>query len=634
MARHYTKFFPAGISQNHWIWALPPLMAVALLGLSQVDLYPPRTDEFYSMFNVGWIVDGPYSPLDTLASLRRVSPDHSPLFFILLNLWGQLTAPDVALGRVLTVFSGLLAAAMVYRLSRDQVAPAAGLIALIIMASNAVFNFYLWYLRMYPLLLLTSVTLLWMYLRLADPARKPKRRDYSALFLAAYALANTHAISALLFIALGLYHLLHKQKDRRWLETALVIGAALALFLPWAAPMLTEGLGQTFSRSPPSGENTAAVLFSWLNIMFVGSALMLTLTLLLAALPLPRAVKRLSPAPLLLLYYLLALALFTHFVGIVVPGTMRLTTPGFALFLLLAARIHYRAWRWKPWLALLLTLWLVAGIVWQHSGQWTQYLSISGRYTERIPWHAVSRVLERAEQPGTLLGYKFDDFRVNWRSKLDYPQRDYYFTRLGVSIEALEDSAALAASVNMRALREPHFWLMYRRGLVPAVEAAALADIISSARYQACDTYKLGIDTVLTFYRWQGLGCQAPEVLSAHETGLLRYAFYGAVPAASGDAILLLDSWEALADFDPWRFSLSHQLLSAEGLNVASLDLALAQRQGLGQYSIDISAVAPGTYTLVAILYDNHSGERLNWRDNPAAASAMLPLTEIHIPAA
>ena len=37
----------------HWAWAIPVLLIVAALSMRHVDLYPPTTDEFFSMFNTG-----------------------------------------------------------------------------------------------------------------------------------------------------------------------------------------------------------------------------------------------------------------------------------------------------------------------------------------------------------------------------------------------------------------------------------------------------------------------------------------------------------------------------------------------------------------------------------------------------
>lgn len=619
---------------RHWIGAGAMLLVIACLGLSQIDLYPPRTDEFYSMVNVGWIVDGPYSPLDVLSSLRRISPDHTPLYFLLLNAWGHLVGADVALGRVLSVYAGLLAAAMIYRLTRDNVSPIAGLFAGIILASNAVHNFYLWYMRMYPLLLLTSAIVCWLYLRLARRGRSASRREFIALFAACYALANTHAISALLFAALGIYHVLHVKKDRRWLNVTLTVIASMALFSPWAFALLSEGLSQTFSRNPPGIANTLDVLASWLSILFAGSIILPILLVLSLAFQTRALVRTCGQVFLILMYFTAAQVLFTQFVGIIVPGTLRLTTPGWALFLLAAACIHFQLYRSQRWLGALVLLWAPAGLAFQQSGEWTQYLSISGRYTELIPWHAVSRAVAGSEQPGGIVGYEFDDFRLNWPAKIDYPQNEFYFARHGISIEPVADAAEFDRSMRNRAISEPNVWVMARRGLLDTAEASTIAAVMAATHYQACAVHELGLDTVLTLYGWQTLDCRSPDLAAAYESELIRYEFFGARVDASGDSLLIVDQWAPRRDFVHDDFNLSHQLISAEWDNVASLDLPLSHRQALGQFAIDISDIAPGNYTLVAITYDKRSGKRIDWLDNPGAVPALQTLTEITIPEA
>ena len=174
---------------GHWISAVLVILVVAALSLRQIDLYPPTVDESFSMGNAGWwSIEGSFTAIDVLQSLRQNSSNHTPLFFLLLNLWGYFVGYDVAVGRVLTIFAGLLAMAMIYRLSRDFIAPIAGLFALIIISSNAFYNYYLSHVRMYPLLLLAAALVLWLYLRIIYQ-RKWRRA------VACYALANTHAFN-------------------------------------------------------------------------------------------------------------------------------------------------------------------------------------------------------------------------------------------------------------------------------------------------------------------------------------------------------------------------------------------------------------------------------------------------------
>ena len=112
------------------------------------------------------------------------SPNQTPAYFIALSLWGQLTSYDLATGRVLTVLFGLLSLAIAYRLARDFVAPIAGIFALVIVSSNAFYNFYITELRMYPLLFCAAGLVLWLYLRIVyqipeckDQALRGSRRS-------------------------------------------------------------------------------------------------------------------------------------------------------------------------------------------------------------------------------------------------------------------------------------------------------------------------------------------------------------------------------------------------------------------------------------------------------------------------
>ena len=488
---------------NHWAWALPILLALALLGIRGVDLFPPRTDEFISMYNVGWIVNGPYSPVDALRSLAANSPDHTPLYFLLLNIWGHLLGADVATGRLLSVFAGLLCAAMIYRLTSDLVAPMAGVFAVIILASNTFFNFYLLYLRMYPLLLLNTTIVCWLYLRILRHSRFLRRRDYAMLAAACYALLNTHAISVLLLIALGIYHVLHVGKDRRWLNVSLAVMLAMLLFSPWAVLLLSAGVSQTFSSAAPTIENTLDVLESWLSIGINGSVTMLAMTIAGLALLLIRRCKRSRRVLLILAYYLIALALFTQFVGIIVPGTMRLTIPGLALLIPCIAISLYQLYRIRKMLGLIALVWVLAGTAYQQSDEWARYLSISGRYEELIPWHAVSREIARSDLASTaVIGYQFDDFRLKWPAKVDYPQKEFYFTRHGFEVLSAAYSAGFQDAIRFRSIIEPTQWLMYRTSLVNAAEASELDATMREARYIPCSSRELGIDTILIEYRW------------------------------------------------------------------------------------------------------------------------------------
>ena len=312
----------------HWIWAVPILLVVAALGYRQIDLYPPTVDEFVSMYNAGWIVNSPFSPVDVLDSLQQNSANHTPLYFLILNLWGNLIKYDVAIGRTLTISAALLSLAMTYRLSRDFVAPVAGLFALIIVASNAFYNYYIPHMRMYPLLVFVSGLVFWLYLRIVHQLPTVKKADYVALAIGCYALANVHAFSALLFVSLGIYHLLLVQKNKRWIRVSLAVSAAFLLFSPWIPVLITKGIDRTFDYWEQGTAGVKDIFEAWFTVTFNGNLVLLLVSLSGILIGLRRRLIRPQPFHFFFLLFLFVLGLVAQLTNALGVSSMRLTLPG------------------------------------------------------------------------------------------------------------------------------------------------------------------------------------------------------------------------------------------------------------------------------------------------------------------
>ncbi len=264
---------------THWVWALPILLVVAFLSIRQIDLYPPSSDEFRSMHRSGWLDNTPFSPVGVIALLQERSQEHTPGYFLLLNLWGSVTTFDVAIGKLLGVYFGILALSMSFRLARDFIAPLAGLFALVVFASNAFHNFYYSHLRMYTLLVLTSGLFLWLYLRIVCQTRTVRDREYVALCAATFALINAHAFSVVLLFATGLYHLLFVRKFRRWWKVSAAILAALLLFSPYVPAMVPGGIADTAEDWKGASGGVLRAIDLWLQVSFNGQAGLVLLSL-------------------------------------------------------------------------------------------------------------------------------------------------------------------------------------------------------------------------------------------------------------------------------------------------------------------------------------------------------------------
>ena len=171
---------------SHWAWVVPVLLFVSSITLYQTDLVPPSFDEWATMSTTAF-VDWE-NPASFLQLHTRGHPSHMPGFYILLAAWSKLTSPDIAILRCLGVLLSILHMALVYRLANVFVAPVAGLFAVIIVVSNAFFNFYIALARPYTLFVLLSCLTTWHYLRMVHRRNVPRNRDLASLGAAVFAL--------------------------------------------------------------------------------------------------------------------------------------------------------------------------------------------------------------------------------------------------------------------------------------------------------------------------------------------------------------------------------------------------------------------------------------------------------------
>ena len=612
---------------GHWIWAVPIILAVAVLALRQIDWYPATYDEYFSMTNSGWVINQPYSPIDVLKSLAQHSPNHTPLYFLLLNLWGNLVGYELALGRVLTIFAALLALATTYRLSRDFVAPAGGLIALVVVSSSAFYNCFYAHVRMYPLLVLTSALCLWLYLRIMYGRSDAKRQTYLAFFLATLALVYTHAFSALFLLALGAYHVLIAPKDIRWFWTSLAVAAALALFSPWLIILITRGIELTFDHWPRKGDSVWEVLASWLYVGFNGSLELAALAAIAALVGLRK--KTIKVYHLFILFFILVLALIAQASGALQASSMRLTLSSLPPLTMSVAAGIYTLYRLKRWLGLLTLFWILAGLSAQHSADLQESLGGRIRVFNLPAWHAVSRLALESEQKMTIVGYRFPGVDIHDQVFRGRSQKNNYFDTY--DIEFIHADGRPQFDVHMRrvSIFTPIIWTFYRTGSVASSEATKIKSIMRALQYELCAADEVGFDTIILQYRWSLLECGAPDALSQHQNELLEYDLYALQTDSGESAARVVVQWRPRTEFAIEDYRLSHQIINEDWERVAQLDVPLVHEGELIRLSIDLQDVPPGAYRLVVILYDARTGERQAWLNNAGYIPEMLKVGEI-----
>ena len=97
------RFSNQNIRAAHWRWMLPILLLAVFLGAQGLNADAIWIDELTSIGHAGGLT-GPFSPVDVLASVRDISPKHTPLFFELTAGWAALVGWHHAALRILPLF--------------------------------------------------------------------------------------------------------------------------------------------------------------------------------------------------------------------------------------------------------------------------------------------------------------------------------------------------------------------------------------------------------------------------------------------------------------------------------------------------------------------------------------------------
>lgn len=621
---------------SHWIWSLPILLIVAALALRQIDAFPPASDEFFSMFNDGWLVRGPYSASEVVSSLRQHSPDHAPLYFILLSIWGNLAGTALASGRMLTVLTTLLGLAMVFRLAKDFVAPVAGILAVIIVASNAFFNFYVSDLRMYPLLVFNASILLWLYLRMVYHIRSASRADYIALGVSAFCLISTHAFGLMFLTMLGIYHLLVAPKNRTWLTVSATVLLAGLLFSPYLATMLVDSGSVIESKEHVAIGGWDAIVV-WLNVMLNERPALLILPVLGLILGARAGRLVLRPYMFMFIAYLLTMVLLAEFTPLILKDSIRHHLTSLLPFALFVVAGIYGLYCVRKWLAVVVILWIAAGAEMQNGARWWDYIVLRSQVFSQPPTHILSRLALQEELPPTIIAYPYHtlyaDIGLSHRGNINYSQRDHYFTQYGIVIGASRESADFKELVHRNVIVSPSIWLVYPAAPKWAVLVADARALLGRLNYEACSAEAVGVHTVVVQYMWNLLDCRTPQTAASHQSEFINYQFGNSSLAASEHRLYFSDKWNEREAGTPLaQYQMSYQLIADDWRKVAQVDLPLVHADRWRRFSIDIAEIPAGSYRLMGIMYHGETGQRLDWLNNNSGFPAdMLPLAEVVI---
>ncbi len=630
----WSKAFHISMDLGHYAWVIPAILIVSGLSFHQMDRIAPSRDEFDSLIFANGIGFNPYSPSQTVHTILTYAPDHSPGYFLILNIWGRITSFDVAIARLLTIFAGLITLAISYRLGNDFVGPGAGLIAVAIVASNAFFNHYYAHIRMYPMSTLASGIILWIYLRIMYQCRQVRSGDYLALFAAVFVLCNLHFFNSVFLAVLGVFHLLFAPKNRRWTLVSFAVIVAVLLFIPYPLAA-AEGLMSTVEVKKPDGIGMARAIQAWQEAVTNHEPLLLLIVIGGLALGGFRGRAPIRPWLVLPLIFVVFLALLSHYTTFIADFTMRYHLANWLPCALFFTTGFYGLYRFRKYLLVLVILWILAGHHMQTHVSWWSWLNLRSLTYSQPPTQVISRLAQRADPSPSVLfstdDYFYESFLTSpgfnkLLAQLGHTPAEYFFGRHGIQVGIIKDSNRAA---DRFAITSPAIWVVAHADKLSADRLAYFDSYMDELNYENCQVMPISEQTTIIKYYWQRLGCLAPIVQQRFRSNLINYDFIGGGLNANQSAVLINDRWTGRTGQPLDDYALSYQLISTDGNNVAQLNLPLVHENELRQFSLNIANVPPGAYRLMTILYHSETGEKQAWLDNANEIADMLPLTEI-----
>ena len=598
-----------------WLWALLPiLMATALIApLLDVDAF--NGDEPASLLAAGILRTGPWSIEEVW---NNTAPRHAPGWPMLLSIWGRVVGWSEFASRALSLFIGLLTLAWVYRAGHDLFAPAAGLIAALLLSASVFHLAYMVRADLYALVALCAAICIWCYWRVALHARQPGRGAQAGLLLGSISLLYSHYLGALLLPVLGLFHLLFVPKRRRWWRAVTLFGLAI-LVAALQIPLIIRGLAYSANEELGSRILTAPVLLSHLlRFMTNGlvdpappfsELLLLTLPLAFVIVTLQRLRRGKGVTAVWLLLFtsavLLALVLVIDEVfKIFVDNRIRYLIPLWPLAALLSAATLWRlSRRRRRPVAGVLALWLVLGAWLTLSADFRYELG----YFFRTDLRQLFPVVRELVPASDLLIFDYTPVLL---------QSGWFYDRKATQRNIYRYKADPYETVRPVHADYPYLWLLY-----VSKNRVGFADLPHELGRVFCERVLDDWGFTLERYALHSVeNCPDKPVRLAFDSDIQLTA-----PEITFlDDLLRLDAHFRSADETLLaRYSLAvHIIDSRTGQRVAQGDTGVGPGAIVPLRSdIDISALPPGEYELRVALYDWRTGVRLSARDLETGAS-------------
>ena len=606
------------------------LLLAFALGANGLNADVIWTDELASVTLMGSF-DPPYSLSQVVESIRQYSPDQGLLYFFLGSLWGQIAGWSQFSLRLISLFSGILMIAWLYRFAADVVNRRTAIVAAILMSTNAFVILYFHDIRMYTMLMWLGIAHSWLYWRLAYNFRIT-RLTWVLFILTTSLLFYTHNFSTILFAGLVFHHLVFVKRSRRWRRVIAGWALGALFFLPYAPSVI---VGLRFNQGHTSSPLTvpeAAELFAYL---MVNGFIWLWLPILLTV---GYALRRREPVIL----RLMIVALFMVAVILMISWQFNIITitrlryflvVWFVIVILFAFGITSMLY-WRITTGVFLLLWCAAGYQFNRSAEVIQYAGLIARVRHYPPLHQyVFYLLDKTESQDYLLGFskEYEVSRVpsNWpNSAVDY----YLKVQLGIDGVFLHTRLRryrLERDVRGILREHPHLLLAHDPNDMPPNYTRALE--IIQENYIPCAVLVDKPDLLIQRYVHPVVGCGHEPASIAYENGV-RMVDRAARYVPESDLVQILTWWEVKDKSLLDAYNVSMQIITPDWQNRRQEDRHLYELPPWDVIELSTEGLPPGDYRLMMILYHRDTGEKVSGADPTTGGTAnILPILEFTI---
>lgn len=595
-----------------WIWIVPILLFIVLISSRYLNIDPIYNDEYHSLRHTGFF-ESRYTIAESLNSIITTSPEHAPLYFLVLNEWVRAVGIHPITARSLSILIMVLAVSAVYRFSGTLINKQAGLYSAFFISISGLGIFYAHEVRMYGMLILLVACLLTVYWKIITSQHSIPLKHGLGLFLFSVTLIYTHYFGIFILLGIGVYHLLFVTKTRQWWQ---VIGIELFAglsFLPWLQVVIagfseaqTENIADAITQE--AFELIYNVLFAQSNGLFI-----VVLILAIAGFGMRRThLPQLKFGWTILCVALVTMYIISQFLPILPVRRIRYTLMLAPLLTLIWSMGLIYVSQWKRTMGgLVLGVWFGMFIIFTNS----EYL---GLYTNRAhfqfdeypPYQRIQPVLASVDgqhapvitlQPNVnvilvgefyekWLDRKFFDFRD------DPDETEETITKL---TDILDESNA--------------FWVVNQPNQQD-ITTYSFYDYLDN-RVQACLTILDEPDLRIVYYLKKPIPC---DLVSAETPKTIDFEngmqLQNSILRATDDGNYALDMWWVQNGVPDESVGFAIQIFDADMNKIFQSD-HVVQRESIASYPIELEdAIPEGDYGVFVILYSSETYDSISGR--------------------